>query len=407
MYNIKFNSYIPEPKPATTDRIIAAHYYAAWKKGSAEIHEGFDDLAEEFPDRTPLMGYYDEENPEVCDWEIKWAVEHGINCFIHCWYRYAHNAGKPVTPNDLRCGHGLHEALFHAKFQKYMKFAIMFEASERWAGTDEKDMLENLMPFWMENYFKRGNYLLIDNKPVLFVYNQRRLSECFESIESQRKTFDACREYARKCGFDGMIFAVEGMIRSKEQHAEHLMRGYDFQFGYTAGYIAPYDFYPNEDDIVEQQCNLLAKNLEIGESTFIATPSPFRDPTPRFSQRWLNLGYKVREQSVIWYISPEKYRILIRKMLKMTEALPENAWGRKIFMIDNWNEWDEGHFVAPSHKYGFKYLQAIREELTERDNLPDYIAPHDQGFTGYNTSWKTPDFAEFCERALSATEEEQ
>ena len=103
MYNIKFENYVPKPSPAKSDRIVAAHYYAAWKKGAAGLHEGFDDLADIYPDRTPLMGYYDEENPEVCDWEIKWALEHGINCFIYCWYRYDWNMGKPVTADALRC----------------------------------------------------------------------------------------------------------------------------------------------------------------------------------------------------------------------------------------------------------------------------------------------------------------
>ena len=126
MYNVKFEDYVPKPNPATSDRIVAAHYYAAWKYGAAGIHEGFNDLAEIYPDRTPLMGYYDEENPEVCDWEIKWAVEHGINCFIHCWYRKPENFGKTITVADLRCGHGLHEALFNARYQNFMKFAIMY-----------------------------------------------------------------------------------------------------------------------------------------------------------------------------------------------------------------------------------------------------------------------------------------
>ena len=44
MYNIKFESYVPEPSPATSDRIVAAHYYAAWKYGAAEVHDGFNDL---------------------------------------------------------------------------------------------------------------------------------------------------------------------------------------------------------------------------------------------------------------------------------------------------------------------------------------------------------------------------
>ena len=399
MYNIKLYDYVPEPTPATSDRIVAAHYYAAWKKGAAGIHEGFNDLAEEFPDRTPLMGYYDEENPEVCDWEIKWAVEHGINCFIYCWYRKPENMGKPVTIDALRCPHGIHEALFNARYQKYMKFAIMFEASPRWGGTDEKDMVKNLMPFWMDTYFKKDNYLIIDNKPVLFVFNQRRLAEtCFESAQSQKETFDACREYARECGFDGMIFAACNPSTNKSAHNDFMERGYDFRFGYDSGYNAPYDFYPDEENIIKRQCEIFEENLEVGNTQFIATPSCFQDPTPRFSQRWNDLGYKFREWSKIWYLSPEKFKVLLKRMKEISDTLPENAWARRIIMIDNWNEWDEGHFVAPSHKFGYKYLQAIREALTECDNLPDYITPRDHGFEGYNKSWETPDFAEYCKK---------
>lgn len=407
MYNIKLTDYIPEPNPATSDRIVAAHYYGAWKYGAAGLHEGFNDLAEDYPDRTPLMGYYDEENPEVCDWEIKWAVEHGINCFIHCWYRKHDNMGKPVTVGDLRCAHALHEAFFNAKFQKYMKFAIMFEASPRWGGTDETDMLEHLMPFWMENYFKRDNYLVIDNMPVLFVYMQERLeTECFKSAESQRQTYDACREYAKKCGFDGLTIAVCNTSTDPKDFDNLMKRGYDFRFGYNAGYVAPYAHYEDENDIIEKQCAIFARNLGQDNTRFIPTPSCFNDPTPRFSQKWLERGYDYRksEMAKIWYLSPEKYRALLQKMKELTDALPENAWAKKILMIDNWNEWDEGHFVAPSHKFGFKYLEAIREVLTAHDNLPDYITPQDRGFTGYNTSWKVPDFGKVCEEMLEIGE---
>lgn len=103
---------------------------------------------------------------------------------------------------------------------------------------------------------------------------------------------------------------------------------------------------------------------------------------------------------LIWYISPEKYREVLFEMKKICDDLPEDAWARKIIMIDNWNEWDEGHFVAPSHKFGFKYLQAIREVFTSRNNLPDYRTPQDQGFSGYNKSWKIPDFKAFCLKQL-------
>ena len=48
MYNIKLSPTIPRPVPAESDRIVAAHYYGAWKKGAAGLHEGFNDLAEEY-----------------------------------------------------------------------------------------------------------------------------------------------------------------------------------------------------------------------------------------------------------------------------------------------------------------------------------------------------------------------
>lgn len=395
MYNIKLANYVPEPNPVSVDRIIAAHYYAAWKKGSAGIHNGFDDL-HDYPERTPLMGYYDEENPEVCDWEIKWAIEHGINCFIHCWYRNLDNMGKPITINDLRCGHGLHEALFNAKYQKFMKFAIMFENSPRWGTTDAQDAIDHLMPFWTENYFRRENYLKIDNKPVVFVFFQQRLDEVFPNPEDQKKMFDACRAYAIQHGFDGLIWGLCDNTLDVVEYEKSLARGYDFRFGYSNGYM-PEENYPAEQEIVEGQCNRFKEYLDIDPMRHISTASCFRDSTPRTTEHWMNMGYRFDLEKK-WYLSPENFRLVLKNMKEMADKLPDGAWAKRILMIDNWNEWDEGHFVAPSHEFGFKYLQAIREEMTECDNLPDYRTPQDLGLDRYNTSWKIPNFDNSCQK---------
>ena len=52
MYNIKLYDYVPEPQPVSSDHIVAAHYYAAWKKGAAGLHNAFFDL-HDYPERTP------------------------------------------------------------------------------------------------------------------------------------------------------------------------------------------------------------------------------------------------------------------------------------------------------------------------------------------------------------------
>ncbi len=403
MYNIKLSSYVPEPKPVTTDRIVAAHYYPAWKRGAARLHNGFDDLAERFPENTPLMGYYDEENPEVCDWEIKWAVEHGINCFVYCWYRNHENTGKPITVDDLRCGHGIHEALFHARYRNFIRFAIMFENAPRWGSTTREDLLENLMPFWTEQYFRKDNYLKIDGKPVLFFCAQWRfeLDHIFADAEDQRETFERCREYAKAQGFPGLIIAdVDWDGRPiKSVFDDRMARGYDFRFGYNSCYKPTCDF-PEQEDVIKGQVLSYQKRLALDPMRHIPTASCFSDPTPRTTEHWNDLGFRFSEQKV-WYLEPENFRSVLERMKAMSDALPDGAWAKKIMMIDNWNEWDEGHYVSPSHGFGFRYLQAVREALTECDNLPDYRMPQDMGFTGYNTSWVTPDFSAFCEKRLA------
>lgn len=396
MYRIQLTDYIPEPKPATADRIVAAHYYAAWMKGAPGLHNGFDDL-HAFPERTPLMGYYDEENPTVCDFEIKWALEHGINCFIHCWYRKKEHAGKPIRVEELRCVHGLHDALFHAKFGDQMKFAIMYENSLRWAGTDARDLAENLMPFWTEQYFSRENYLKIDGKPVLFVCNPFRLQQDLGSIEAHRAALDACRAYAKEKGLGGLWIAAclwDYNDVQADVYRSMTERGYDFHFGYNAGY-SPAQSYPTEEEIMEGQCGMLQKRLAPDPMRHVPIVSCFRDATPRTTKAWMDLGFKF-DRETIYYLSPEGFRETIRRMKEIADALPEGAWGKKIFMIDNWNEWDEGHYVAPSHEHGFRYLQAVREELTARDNLPDYRTPTDLGITNLNRSWEEPDMSEVC-----------
>jgi len=396
MYNIKLEEYVPEPHPATSECIVAAHYYPAWKKGAAGVHNAFEDLKDEYPERTPLCGYYDEENPVHCDWEIKWAVEHGINCFIYCWYRKKENVGMPVTLDGLRCAHALHEGLFRAKYQKMIHFALMFECTARWGAADEKDLTENLMPFWLEEYFKKDNYLKIDNKPVLFVYDRftHQLENMLGGPSGQKAAFDKCREICRAHGFDGMIFAACNKDMSEEGKKRYEENGYDFRFVYGLSYYGK--SYPDRDFIrkhhVEFNRNLLAQEPR----KFVSTVSCFYDTTPRVTTM-PQAGYGTDGN---WIYEPEDFRQVLRENLALCRALPEDSYGRKIVMIDNWNEWDEGHFVSPSHRFGFKFLQAIREELTLRDNLPDYRTPRDTGWDDFNHNWTVPDFGDLCKKRL-------
>ena len=191
------------------------------------------------------------------------------------------------------------------------------------------------------------------------------------------------------------MYRYEGDEPLKTVHEDNLARGYDFAFGYAAHYV-PSCQLPEQEEIIEGQVSAFKRELEIDPMTMTPTVSCFRDSTPRHSKKWRDMGYTFYTEKR-FYATPESFRTILRSIKEMTDQLPEGSWARRFIAIDNWNEWDEGHYIAPSHEFGFRYLQAIREELSDRDNLPDYRTPQDIGLSeNLNKSWEVPDFAKIC-----------
>ena len=382
MYDIKLCDYVPAPQPVKSNYIIAAHYYPAWKVGAAQIHMGFGQI-KDYPERTPMLGYYDEENPEVTDWEIKWAVEHGVNCFIYCWYRKKENYKHPVVIGDLRCGHGIHEGLFNARYRDKIKFAIMFEAQERWSATDPDDFLENLLPFWTENYFIKENYLHVDNNPVLYIYDGGNcVKKGFGSSETERRTFEKANEYVGKFGFDGINFQIEYRNQKPDRFNEYKERGYTSTFTYCWPSCI---LRPTQKEIIDFQMKAMYARAEVDPYFFIPCASKQWDPRPRLDI--LKDIYGDPDKQSRWLLEPESWRELLVKIKNLMDSLPKDSLASRMLLLDNWNEWDEGHYIAPHYSGGFKYLQAVREVFTERDNLPDYRDPQFLGLGPYDRGW--------------------
>ncbi|MCK5023740.1 MAG: hypothetical protein KAS04_06190, partial [Candidatus Aenigmarchaeota archaeon] len=68
-------NYVPEqPDPADTEYLVGTYYMPNSKLGTH--FRGWPELLD-YPLRKSLLGYYDQDDPEVIDWEIKWALEHG------------------------------------------------------------------------------------------------------------------------------------------------------------------------------------------------------------------------------------------------------------------------------------------------------------------------------------------
>jgi hypothetical protein len=353
--------YIPEPKPAPTDRLVGAHHCPLWESDQPNLWLN----VLKHPERTPALGFYSQENPEVADWETKWAVEHGISFFIYCWYRTS-QGGAVKT----RFGSAIHDALFKSRFVGKMKFAIMWENQSRGkAGVaDERDLFTNLLPYWMENYFKHPSYLKVDNKPLLFIYRPEFLVNDLGGVTNVAKAFARMRQACREAGFDGLYLL--GEYRGTAPKHLELMK--NLGLDYTFAYCWPVPGSPPPERAAEVQMDAIRKTQELGILPQVVT----------VSQAWS--GW--RDEGSIWKIPPPEFETLLRQAKEFTATFPKDQLGHRLLLLDNWNEWGEGHYLAPYREYGFGYLDAVRKVFSGAPEEHDDLLPEDVGRGPYDTA---------------------
>ncbi|NBC68751.1 Ig-like domain-containing protein [Paenibacillus sacheonensis] len=334
------SDYVPAPVAASTgDQVVGVQSCPMWREGT---HLGWD-MIDPYPDRTPLLGFYDEGNPETADWETKWQAEHGIGFQMSCWFRPIGGENSPVK--DPFLGSALHDGYFNSAYSDQVDFAIMWENLNSKAA-DSSDFRSNLVPYWIEYYFKDPRYLKIDDKPVFTIYNYDQFvnlstkTSLSDRIAEAKANIAYLRNEVKAAGFDDLILlnVYNGM------NAQDLINrrevGFDAVYAYSWGSFGGHPDY--------QKLKLTAENA-FGELDVIAGLSMGRDDTA-----WgLSAGY---------YATPTEFRSLAQ-WTKDTyiPSLSSDNLGKKLVMLDNWNEFGEGHFIMPAGLAGFGYVDAIRD----------------------------------------------
>jgi len=358
--------YVPAPRHvrAKDELLIGAQMCPLWKTG--ERSQVWEPIVG-WPDRTPALGYYDEGSPEVTDWEITWCLEHGIDYFVYCWYR-----ARTGAPIEQRLSHGIHEGLFNARYGDQFKFAIMWENGNAAGVADEADLFDNLLPYWIETYFKRANYLQVDGKPVLYVYRPEKLVDDLGGVPQVRAAFAKMRQVCREAGFAGLWILGEYRGLSPERLKLLADEGLDASFAYCW----PVPNSPPSATAVEVQADIWRKRLELGTLPDILTVSMGWDSRP-----W-------HPSDSIWRLTPEDFQKACELAVEAAAQRPAGGLGRRMILLDNWNEYGEGHYVAPHRHYGFGYLDAARNAFCDAPAEHLDLVPEDVGRGPYDTLYR-------------------
>jgi hypothetical protein len=344
--------YVPEPKPVAVrgGRLLGVQSCSLWKEGDA--YAGWDYVRPFAQRRKPYLGWYDEGNPEVADWEIKWQVEHGIGFEIYCWYRPNDAANHPIKEGVLE--HGIREGLFNARYSRLKKFAIMY--TNQGAGdTSPDDWRKHIVPYWIEYFFKDSRYLKIDGKPVVSIYYPDNFKRDFGGVAGARQATDLLRAECAQAGFPGLIILME--LRSADAKAMQEMKamGIDCCYAYTWG----------TGDVTRQRQNNLAQRDAAGKAGFQMIPS--------VSVGWQTSPWDGSPEGNGWAPVPAYQALAQWAKDEFMPSLPEASLGRRMVLLPNWNEFGEGHFIMPSALAGFGYVDALREVFTTGDAHEDLV----------------------------------
>jgi len=367
-------SYVPEPVPATpSEYTVWTHYCPLWKHGT---HVGWKAI-EPYPERKPVLGSYNEGTPEVADWHIKYWLEHGISAAIYCWYRA--NLNGPVRQS---LGHAIHDGLLKARYLPRIRFGIMWENGCGQGVGSREDLMDNVLPFWLDNYFTHPSYLKVDGKPVLYVWVPEIVTRQLGGSENVRRTFDAMREKCRQRGLAGLY--IVGCVGTADQAALARMasEGWDASSAYGNGWTPPpqvktvgsFVCAPVEG-FIEQQESLWKSKTAFGLLPDITAAMMGWDSRP-----WNETPFFWSENTAA------KFRDLCLRAKAAMNAKPTTGPEKKTIILCCWNEFGEGHYIEPTRGYGFSYLDAIRDVFTDAPRTHADLAPEDVGLGPYD-SW--------------------
>ncbi|WP_058301468.1 glycoside hydrolase family 99-like domain-containing protein [Gorillibacterium timonense] len=291
-----------------------------------------------FPDREPLIGWYDDREQTVMDTHILQAASRGLDHFA--FYYYWKDAGGGEKPaQSIR-------RFQSSAYKDLMDFYLYMIASGSWPASDwESRIVPELISFMSDPSYQRTP----EGRPVIGFYGdfQSRLG----GREGWSRALRVLRDEAQSAGLGNPLILVSG---SSSLDADEALGADGFlPLNYAGiglaktGVATDYSVYPAawRSAVSRYEGHLLIPG---GLSGF--------DPRP-----WRGIGYSDSTSAeTVSYTdpSPTKFR---KQLEEVKRYLADHPTAGNMATFYAWNEWGEGGAIEPSTLYGFGYLNAMQE----------------------------------------------
>jgi hypothetical protein len=327
--------------------------------------------------RIPLnKNYYDLTQVDVLKWQCKIAKEHGIYgfCFYHYWFN-----GKLLLEKPMEM------LLAHPEID--INYCVSW-ANHNWDNSwkaspgrekilighdfdNEDDWVSHFN--YLLQFFKDPRYIQEEGKPLMTIYIPNIIGKL-------NKMLALWNQMAMDNGFNGLKYAFQSAMSFQSKGWDRSMFDYSIEFepGFTNNKkrklsslnIMKYSHIikkalgikhrleiPQKKVLFSDYDNIWNEILAKSPSSNNALPSAFVD--------WDNTPRKQQAGRVYLGATPEKFKDYFKELILKAK----NEYKTDKIFVFAWNEWAEGGYLEPDEKYGYGYLEAIKESLLECDEL--------------------------------------
>jgi lipopolysaccharide biosynthesis protein len=302
------------------------------------------------------VGFYDLASPKVMYRQVELAKQYGLYGF--CFHYYWFSGGKRL----------LETPIFNWLNNKDLDFPFcLCWANENWSklwdggnrevllkqeskAEDAEDFFRDILPFLQDE-----RYIRMEGKPMLTIYRPN----LFEK-EEMLKFSVKLRELAIKAGLPGLWLNMVGVDYFEGTASEW---GFDGLVEFPPMRITHLRKYVTDGNPINPDFKgfvyTMEESIESGaifENKVTDVPV-FRGCFPR----WDNTARKAYSNASTYLQSPETFRKWLSGLLKWTKE--NNSPEKQLIFINAWNEWAEGAQLEPDSRYGYAYLQSVKDAI--------------------------------------------
>lgn len=329
-----------------------------WGKGFTEwtaVKKAEQIVSGQYQPRIPLDGnYYDLLDKKTMKWQADLMDKYGIDglCFYHYYFkdgrkileRPAENLLEWTDINMPFCFSWANEtwARSWSKLTNVNFWSSKFENNnndngvlleQAYGGEQQwKNHFEYLLPF-----FRDERYIKIDDKPIFIFYRP-------QSIPCLVRMVEYWRELAIKAGLKGIYLIGTNIKNTGVLDAVMIQEPQNTLATFEKKCCI------DINDVWNQ--SIISEGIK-GEKTFYCG-FPGYDDTPRRG----NGGIYLKGST------PEVFQKNMEKLLAKSEY-----YENEFTFVNAWNEWGEGMYLEPDEKFGYGYLEAVKNAKKTYQNI--------------------------------------